>query len=212
MDEPCLDPLSAYLDGIDSHNHSEVRSALALLADIAERTGAAILCISHPNKSDGGEIKALNRLNGSAAFGAAPRSVMAVAHDPERKEEGRRLLLPVKLNVAALPAGLGYRIVAASPTTCESSVCWDQEPVTVDADEALTRRPVDSDEMGEAKQFLQLALADGEWHAARDLIDEAAERVVSEKTLQRARKKLGVEYRKEGFAGGWRWRLPQETT
>jgi len=114
------------------------------LSDVAERTGAAVLCIMHPNKDGGRGTKALYRLAGSGAFGAAPRSVMLVSEDEARKDERRRLLLPVKLNVAAMPDGLGFRVVAASPDTCKSGVTWDSDPVTVDADAALGSGRTDS--------------------------------------------------------------------
>ena len=107
-----VDPLTCFLGGVDSYRQTEVRAALALLADVAERTGVAALCILHPNKADKSGQTALNRLSGSGAFGAAARSVLAIVADPQDEAGERRLLLPVKLNIAALPDGLGFHIVA----------------------------------------------------------------------------------------------------
>jgi hypothetical protein len=203
-----VDPVTAYLRGVDSHVVAEVREALAVIDDIARRTGAAIVCIAHPNKSGGAQSTAIQRLSGSGAFGDAPRSVMVVVSDPDDETEERRLLLPVKLNIARRPEGIGFHITAASPDTCESGIAWDGDPVTVDADEVLGARRVDSPEVQRAKDFLLGAMADGEWHAARDLRDEAGTRHIHEKTLERGRKRLGVERQGRGFPATSWWRLP----
>jgi hypothetical protein len=200
-----VDPITAYLRGVDSHRTTEVREVLAIVDDIARRTGAAILCIGHPNKNDGTNTSAIHRLSGSAAFGDAARSVMALVSDPD--DEERRLLLPVKMSIAAKPQGLGFRITAASPDTCESAVVWDRDPVTVDADEAFGSSRADSPAIDRAKDFLLGQLADGEWQPAKTLIDAAAARGISDSTLKRARDKLGVKWRKEGFSGGFVWRI-----
>ena len=97
-----LDPLDAYLQGVDGHRNSEVRGVLAPLAAMLERTGAAGLLVHHLNK-DASTVNALYRAGGSLAFVAAARAVFGVAPDPD--SEGRRLFLPVKLNIAAKPRG-----------------------------------------------------------------------------------------------------------
>ncbi|MEZ5125738.1 MAG: AAA family ATPase [Thermoleophilia bacterium] len=204
-----IDPITAYLRGVDSKTTTEVREVLAVVDDVARRTGAAILCVSHPNKSNGAATPAIHRLTGSSAFGDAPRSVMAVVSDPE--DEDRRLLLPVKLNIARRPEGLGFRIVADSPDTCDSGVQWDSDPVSVDADEAFGSPHVDSPAIERAKDFLLGQLADGEWHAAKELIEAAVARGISERTLQRARGRMSVEWRKDAFGGGNLWRLAEDT-
>ena len=200
-----IDPITAYLSGVDSHIVTEVRAALALIDEVAQNTGAAILCIMHPNKSMTGDMKAVQRLSGSGAFGDAPRCVLLVAEDRDRKEEKRRLLLPAKMNLGLWPEGIGYTITADGPLTCASGVCWDQDAVTVNADEAMApaRRP--SPTIQAAMDFLAAALADGDWHAARDLIDEADGRHINQKTLERAAKQLKVARRKSGFPAVSEW-------
>ena len=181
-----VDPLSAYLDGVDSHKVTDVRAALSIVADLAERTGAAIVCIMHPNKDDNGTAGALNRLSGSGAFGAAPRSVMAVAPDANRVDESKKMLLPVKLNIGRKPDGLGFRITSASPDTCESGILWDDEPVEVDADEAFGKRRADTPAMTTAMAFLQAPffLAGGEPYPSKVLEEEAAQAGIALATLE----------------------------
>ncbi len=199
-----LDPLGALLGDTDSYRQSDVRAVLAIAADIASHTGAALLCVGHPSKSDSGT--ALNKLGGSVAFGAAPRSVMGVVLDPDDDADERRLLLPVKLNVGKMPAGIGFSICGEDETSAASSVVYDLDPVSVSADDVLGDRKADGPAIAAAKVFLATTLADGEWHAASDLEDEAAGRDITARTLQRARRQLPIESRKGGFRGGWEWR------
>jgi putative DNA primase/helicase len=85
------------------------------------------------------QAKALHRVTGSLAFVAAARMVFLVVEEPET---GRRLFLPAKNNLAAMPEGLAYRleqrfVCNKIPTSC---VVWDPERVTVTADQALVQR------------------------------------------------------------------------
>ncbi len=123
-----LDPLDAYLAGVDSHKAAEVRTALAPIAMMAEDTGVAVVVVTHLNKSAATQ-NALYRATGSLDFVAAARSVIGVALDPD--STGRYLLLPVKLNVASMPEGLGYSRPEDAP------ILWDCLPVTIDASEAF---------------------------------------------------------------------------
>lgn len=205
-----IDPITAYLSDVDSHIVAEVRGALAMVDDTAKAVGAAILCIMHPNKNGSGDLKAVQRMSGSGAFGDAPRSVMLVAEDPDHKEAKRRLLLPAKMNLGAMPDGLGFHISASSPLTCDSGITWDGEPVTLDADEVLKPRRGESDDQAAAREFLVVALADGEWHSANEIRADAEARDIKPWTLKRAKRHLEVLDRKTGMRGGWEWKLPLE--
>jgi len=197
-----VDPLDAYLRGVDSHRNSEVRGVLAPFAAMLERTGATGLCVHHLNK-DSSTLNALYRAGGSLAFVAAARSVIGVAPDPDT--EGRRLLLSVKLNIAARPPGLGYRVT-------DRGIEWDSDPVTCDAAAAFgggTR--ADSDLVSAAKDFLSGALADGQYVPQIAIEEAALELGISAKSLQNAKKSMGVKSKREGFGSGglWYWLLPQ---
>ena len=93
LDLVFIDPISAYLGNIDSHNNAQVRALLAPLGDLSARLNAAIVGITHLNKGSGKSF--LQRINGSSAFAAAPRAVFFVAKDPN--DPDRRLFLPGKI-------------------------------------------------------------------------------------------------------------------
>ena len=196
-----IDPLDAYLAGIDSHRNADVRAVLAPWARMLEETGAGGLGVHHLNK-DAATANALYRAGGSLAYVAAARSVFGVVNDPD--EEGRRLLLSVKLNVAAKPDGLGYRVT-------ERGIEWDGRPVTVDAAAAFSpARRADSDLVTTAKDYLLEALGEGVPQPQIVVEQEAARRGISRKSLQVAKKALNVQSKREGFGRGgiWYWFLP----
>lgn len=202
-----LDPITAYLSGIDSHVVSEVRAALALVDEVAQSTGVAFLCVMHPNKNMTGDMKAIQRLSGSGAFGDAPRCVMLAAEDPDRKDEKRNILLPAKMNLGLWPEGIGYTITASGPLTCESRATWDHDPVTVKADDLLKTKKAPSPSIDTAMDFLRKALADNEWHPSGDLVEEAGEKSISESTLRRAADQLNIAQRRVGFPATGEWCL-----
>ena len=194
-----VDPLDAYLQGVDGHRNAEVRGVLAPLAAMLERTGAAGLLVHHLNK-DASTVNALYRAGGSLAFVAAARSVLGVAPDPDN-EDGRRLLLSVKLNIAAKPEGIGYRVT-------DGGIAWDSDPVTADAATAFACKPkrADSDRTTEAKDYILNMLADGR-PVAQSIIEEDADAAgITLATLKKAKRLLASEGRvrskREGFGAG----------
>jgi putative DNA primase/helicase len=210
-----IDPISSYMGKTDSHKNAEVRGALEPLSEMAARLNVAVLSITHFSKSGSGTgSKALHRFIGSIAFTGAPRAAFAVIEDMET--EGRVLFLPVKNNMVAKPQGLAYRLVQAfvdeDKGILASHVIWDNEPVSVSADEALRA----SEDRGnrsaaaEAEDFLRDKLADGLTVPAKEAEEDANARGIAPRTLKRARKKLGVIAEKDGLKGGWIWRLPPE--
>lgn len=206
-----IDPISAYLGGTDSHNNADVRTLLAPLSEMAARTGAAVVAVSHLNKGGAGSGgDALLRVTGSLAFVAAARSAYIVAKDPEN--DRRRLFMPAKNNVAADMGGLAFGIEGCSiGRGIETSrIAWEAEPVTgVSADELL-RVPSDPEErsaLEDAKDWLRGMLADGPV-LSKQIMSEGKEAGHPERTLFRARKVLNIEAVKEGVKGPWMLRLP----
>jgi putative DNA primase/helicase len=205
-----IDPITSYLGNIDSHRTGDVRAVLEPLGNWAEQARVAVLAISHPPKA--AQAKAINAITGSLAFVAAARVVMVAIADPETK--GRSLLLSVKINIGQSPKGLGYRIegrtVEGSKATISTSgIAWDDKEVTLTADEALNsgREPGRPEKASsDAEAFLRGRLGFGAV-PAKDIVEEAEAQGISERTLRRARAKLGVLVNKSAFCGGWTWEM-----
>jgi RecA-family ATPase len=92
-----IDPLMAFLCGVDANIDQSVRKALMQLSKMAARTSAAIILQRHLNKSS--NPKAIYRGGGSIAISAHARSALLVAEDPD--DDTKRLLAVVKKNRAA---------------------------------------------------------------------------------------------------------------
>lgn len=193
-----VDPLSAYLGGVDSHRDADVRGILAPLASMAERNRVAVVCVVHMNKSQ--QRQALYRAQGSLAFVAAARAVFGVCED--QGESGRRLLVPMKMNLAPKPPGLAFRIDSGR-------LAWVDGVVDVDADMAMAgaEKSEEQSDLENAKDFLRQLLGDGP-AAAADIKAEANAALIAWRTVERAKGKLGVEAIHPKVPGPWFWTLP----
>ncbi len=205
-----IDPITAYLDGEDSHNTGDVRSALAPLQDLAMQRGIAVVVVSHLNKS-GGSGRAVNAVTGSGAFVALARGAFLVEKDVDDPE--RRLLLSIKNNLAHSP-GLAFRIREKLLDNGIRAPFLEFEEGTVDitADEALSQASGSGSNKGsaleDAKLFLVEHLQSGPM-PAKETGALAVEAGIARKTLRKAYIELGVISRKEtGRNGGWIWSLP----
>jgi len=206
-----IDPLTAYLGKVDSHKNAELRGLLAPLSELAAKYNVAIVGVTHLTKALGG--KAIYRALGSLAFVAASRAFHFVIAD--RKNPGRRFVLPVKMNLSPDDVGgLAYRMESASVPVIGSVgvVAWEANPVTERADDLLDAetngRRGDGERLAEAMEFLRELLADGP--VAVDQIEADAKKLkIGWRTLQRAKGKLLIKARKTGFGGGWTWVIPE---
>lgn len=210
-----IDPITAYLGETDSHKNAEIRALLAPLSDLAAKHGAAVVCVSHMNKSASGE--ALMRVTGSLAFVAAARAAFIVAKDPE--DDARRLFLPLKNNIGNDQTGLAFRVESAQVKSAAglietSRIVWEPGTVTLTADEAMQQFAGDSEEKSaqdDARLFLQSLLADGAVRAGQ-IKQDADGAGFNWRTVQRAADRLNIERHKDGMKGGWSWRLPPKMT
>jgi putative DNA primase/helicase len=202
-----VDPVSAYLGDTDSHKNADVRALLTPLADMASRHGVAVVLITHLSKNASAE--ALLRVQGSIAFAAAARAAWGVARD--KNAPSRRLFLALKNNIGQDQTGLAFAVEGVTlPGGIETSrVVWEGEPVTMSAEEAFAPELNREDRAAveEAKAFLAGLLADGPVPSRQVRADaEGAGHHWS--AIRRAQVALGVDAVKEGFKGGWTWRLP----
>lgn len=77
-----VDTLSAYMGGgRDMHRQNEVGEFMALLTEMAEKTGSAIIGLAHLNKQS--TENPLYRIVGSIGFAASIRSALFFGPDPE---------------------------------------------------------------------------------------------------------------------------------
>lgn len=208
-----IDPVTAYLGGVDSHRNAEVRALLAPLSDMAARLGVAVVCVSHLNK--GGGADALARVTGSLAFVAAARAAWIVAKDPQ--DPARRLFLPAKNNLGPDSTGLAFNIESAAVEDGieTSRLVWHAGTVTMTATEALAAehghdQRTDATQRDEAEDWLTDLLSVGPV-PSEDLKSRARADGIAWATVRRAKDTIGIKARRHGFGadGKWIWELPE---
>jgi hypothetical protein len=211
-----VDPLVAHLPmHIDSHKDQSVRRALAPLYRLAETQNCAVVALLHLNKAQG--LAPLMRLGGSGAFGNAARSVLLLDRDPddsEGEEGDQRVLAHIKCNVAPLAPSLVYAVkpILLSATDSDPEVETSRLELIGESPHngrALLESASDDERtaLEEAVEFLTAELVDGERHPAAEMFKAARRHGISDRTLKRARKRIGAETAKAGFGGGWEWWL-----
>ena len=202
-----VDPLSAYLAGVDAYKNTEVRSKLTPLSILAEKYDIAIVGVEHPPKSSNG--RAMNQVGGSIAFVASSRSAYLVSKDPE--DEERRLFLKIKNNLSNYSGGISFTVESHKlPNGIEiSKVVWGDEPVKITADEVLAyyNQTEFQHKKESRKKWLQEELADGP-KKVTDVLEEAKNQGISQKQLRTLREKIGIESNKTSFEGGFEMYLP----
>lgn len=199
-----FDPFIAFLPStINSFRDQDVRSALAPLSRLAQKSGAAFVLIRHLNKGNFGN--ALYRGGGSIGIIGAARSGLLVVKDPD--DENVRIFGSTKSNLGKPMPSWKYRIAeteAGSPV-----IHWEgqSERSASDLLNAAGDRDTTS-KLEAACDLLRNVLKDGA-HTEEHLKDQAKAQGISLATLRRAKKVLGVESEKVGVGkmGYWLWTL-----
>lgn len=203
-----VDPITAYLGAgrIDTHRTADVRAVLSPLKDFAEERNVAILGLTHPAKT---VTRAMNAATGSQAFVAAARSTWLFTREvADGKETGRTLMTSVKNNLAPRQSGLAFRIETriGERGIIAPIIVWDNQPVEMSADDALAAATgqlataQDGSALNDAVNFVidEIEAAGGSVETA--ILEKTARKNgISKRTLERARAKLKVVHRRDGF-------------
>jgi len=200
-----VDVLMAYLSScVDSHKDQSVRALLSRMSDLAASRGAAIVLVRHLNKAGSGP--AIYRGGGSIGIIGAARAgyqVIADADDPDR-----RLFTCVKNNLAPRAATLAYRLEPAAGFDV-ARVVWDDRPDPRSADELHAGNAAAPTKFTTAVEWVELFGATHDWEAqSSQVIRDAAEAGISQRTLYRAAEHARVVRSGRGGTGRWAWPTP----
>ncbi len=203
-----IDPLMAYLGGVDAIKDQDIRRALHRLKKLAEQHQCTIVYLRHLNKGTG--TKAIYRGGGSIGIIGAARAGMLVAQDPDSSLH--RILACTKSNLAAKPPSLRYVLDPTAPGgVCRIGWCGTS---SYDADDLLQppENPEEKPLLQQAVELLQAMLAHHPC-TAEDCLAEAKKIGISRITLYRAKQKLGIgsgqQTNEHGSFGTVLWSLPQ---
>lgn len=189
-----LDPIQAYLGGgMDMNRANEARDMTKKLGALAEKTKCAIILIGHMNKASGN--KAAYRGMGSIDFFAVARSVLLVGR--VEGEPNTRAVVQIKNNLASFGHPKAFAL-------SEEGFQWigDYE-ITVD--EVLGGIAPKANKMEQAKQMLRELAETQNAVLSNEIFDRADELGISKRTLENAKKELGIRARKINNA--WYWEL-----
>jgi hypothetical protein len=203
-----VDPITACLGRANQNAAGDIRAVMMGLADLAARTGTAVVVISHLNK--GGSRQAMMRATGSLAFMAVARVAFLVDKNPSDPDQ--HLLVPMKSNLSTEHQSLSFRVESVSiDAGLAPRLVFDSEPVPITANEVLNETRGTKEgrtALEEAKDFLQSHLAEGAVPAS-DVQAAAKAAGISPASLRRARNDMGITPKKSGMTGEWRWGLPE---
>ena len=176
-----LDPIQAYVgEKTDMNKANEIRPMFRRLAEIAERTGCAVILIGHLNKAAGGQ--SAYRGLGSIDFRAAARSVLLIGR--VKREPNVRVIVHDKSSLAPEGKPIAFCL---DP---ERGFSWIGE-YDITADELLSGAGGNTATKTEQAEKLILdLLADGKELASEDIVKAAAEAGISERTVKNARRNL----------------------
>ena len=189
-----LDPIQAYMgEKTDMNRANEVRPMFRRLADVAERTGCAVILIGHLNKAAGGQ--SAYRGLGSIDFRAAARSVLLIGR--VKREPNVRVIVHDKSSLAPEGKPVAFCL---DP---ETGFSWIGE-YDITADELLSGAGGNTATKTEQAERLILdLLADGKELASEDIVKAAAEAGISERTVQNAKRNMGGILGARRVGGQW---------
>ena len=189
-----LDPIQAYLGGgMDMNRANEARDMTKRLGALAEKYKCAIILIGHMNKASGN--KAAYRGMGSIDFFAVARSVLLVGR--VEGEPNIRAVVQIKNNLAQFGHPKVFELM-------ESGFRWlgDYE---ITADEVLGGIAPKANKLEQAKQMLRELAETSNAVQSNEIFDMAEEQGISKRTLENAKKELGIRARK--INNSWYWEL-----
>ena len=189
-----LDPIQAYLGGgMDMNRANEARDMTKKLGALAEKYQCAIVLIGHMNKTAGN--KAAYRGMGSIDFFAVARSVLLVGR--VEGEPNIRAVVQIKNNLAAFGHPKAFAL-------SENGFQWlgDYE---ITADEVLGGIAPKANKMEQAKRLLRELALTTDAIQSNEIFDMADEKGISKRTLENAKRELGIRARK--INNSWYWEL-----
>lgn len=194
-----LDPIQAYLGGgTDMNRANEARDMTKKLGALAEKTGCAIVLIGHMNK--GGGAKAAYRGMGSIDFFAVARSVILVGRI--EGQEQMRAVIQIKNNLAAFGHAKAF-------TLEEDGFCWIGD-YDITADEVLGGIVPKANKLEQAKLLLKDLCANKTMMPSSEIMDIASGEGISKRTLESAKKELGIKAKRVNNI--WYWDLKLDDT
>ncbi len=206
-----IDPVSAYLKGVDDNRNAMLRSVLTPLNRLAERLGAAVVLVTHLTKA--GSANRKHRVLGSIAYVGACRANHLFVADPHDQAGRRVLMLDNGGNLAPPAPALAYMI---EDRDRGPRIEWCQQPVSSAVVSSLKpARPAQLHQERQAARhhvcdhWLRAFLAERR-QSTTEIFKAASDAGFSKDQVRRAKARIGAVARRAGFDkdAQWSWGLP----
>ncbi len=209
IDVVIIDGLGFSIAG-DSHNYATVGSALSSLAAEADRTGSAIICLTHPPKGASDPVTAAI---GSTAWTSIPRISIVLGIDPN--DENRRVTRVAKTNYREPDAGLNFTLASDEEFEVGFVANLRFSDVSKETDHGRFGQSGEKGERADARQLLLDELAGGP-QPSDEVMKAAEANGISRSTMFRARKEEKIRATrsvdpKTGRSSRWMLCLPDST-
>ena len=183
---------------MDMNRANEARDMTKKLASLAEKYHCAIVLVGHMNKAAGN--KAAYRGMGSIDFFAVARSVLLVGR--VEGEENIRAVVQIKNNLAGFGHPKAFQL-------SEDGFLWlgDYE---ITADEVLGGIVPKANKLEQAKRLLRKLAETNNAIQSNEIFNLAEEQNISRRTLENAKKELGVRVKR--INNSWYWELNKVRT
>ena len=189
-----LDPIQAYLGGgMDMNRANEAREMTKRLGQLAEKYECAIILIGHMNKAAGN--KAAYRGMGSIDFYAVARSVILVGR--VEGEPNIRAVVQIKNNLAEFGHPKAFNL-------SDKGFEWMGD-YDITADEVLGGVAPKANKLEQAKRLLIELAETNNMMLSSEILELATEEDISKRTMETAKKELGIKAKKINNA--WYWLL-----
>ena len=210
-----VDPIISAVVG-DSHKANDVRRGLQPLVELAQALDCVVLGVTHFSKGTMGR-EPIERVTGSQAFGALARVVIIAAKESSNDEAkpARRFIARAKSNIGPDGGGFDYSMdqveLSGHPGVSATHVKWIGA-IKGSARDLLGAVESDDDdhtnqtERDDAKAFLLSMLENGEL-PVKTIKADSQGAGYSWRTIERAKKGIGIKAKKLGVKEGWCWEL-----
>ena len=192
-----LDPLQAYIGAnVDMHRANEIRPVMKHLSEVAQRQQCAVVLIGHLNKAIG--MKSSYRGLGSIDIPASARSVLLVGRIKDNPTV--RVMAQIKSSLA--PEGEPIAFELNKETGFRFIGKYD---LSIDD---LLNGVATTSKLEQGEKLLRDMLSDGSAIKQKQLQQQAKIRNISERTLNEAKKNVGVKSFRSN--NEWYWKLSRE--
>ena len=192
-----LDPLQAYIGAnVDMHRANEIRPVMKHLSEVAQRQQCAVVLIGHLNKAMG--MKSSYRGLGSIDIPASARSVLLVGRIKDNPTV--RVMAQIKSSLA--PEGEPIAFELNKETGFRFIGKYD---ISIDD---LLNGVATTSKLEQGEKLLRDMLSDGSAIKQKQLQQQAKIRNISERTLNEAKKNVGVKSFRSN--NEWYWKLSKE--